>query len=132
MEDRESIWERLRPAVTDPARVKRTDPGTPEVCNIYSLHRHFSSPDVVTEVADRCRAAAWGCLDCKQHLTESVTGAFTDIRERAVELKSDPGQVYELLRAGAERAREIAVQTMRGVRERMGLMSAKLRAEQVK
>jgi tryptophanyl-tRNA synthetase len=126
MESPDSIWKRLRPAVTDPARVKRTDRGTPEVCNIYSLHRYFSSPDVVTEVADKCRSAAWGCLDCKQALAESVTGAFADMRERAAELKSDPGKVHEILRAGADRARGIAVQTMSGVRERMGLMSARL------
>ncbi|KPJ94078.1 MAG: tryptophanyl-tRNA synthetase [Gemmatimonas sp. SG8_17] len=132
MEGPDGIWDRLRPAVTDPARVKRTDPGTPEVCNIYSLHRHFSSPDVVTEVADKCRSAAWGCLDCKRVLVESITGAFADMRERAAELKADPGQVHEILRAGAERARGIAVQTMSGVRERMGLMPGKLGAEQVR
>jgi tryptophanyl-tRNA synthetase len=132
LEGPDNIWECLRPAVTDPARVKRTDPGNPEVCNIYSLHRHFSSPYVGTEVADKCRSAAWGCLDCKRVLAESVTGAFTDMRERAAELKSDPAQVHEILRAGAERARGIAVQTMSGVRERMGLMSAKLGADQVR
>ncbi len=130
LEGPDGIWERLRPAVTDAARVKRTDPGTPEICNIYSLHRHFSSHGVVTGVADKCRSAAWGCLDCKGALAESVTGAFADIRERAAELKSDPDQVHEILRAGAERARGIAVQTMSGVRERMGLMATKLGVEQ--
>jgi tryptophanyl-tRNA synthetase len=124
LEDPESIWQRLRPAVTDPARVKKTDPGDPDKCNLYSLHRHFSPADTAGQVADRCRAAAWGCLDCKRVLGDNVAEAFAPIRDRAEELKARPGRVLEILDAGAERARAVATETMRGVREKMGLMPA--------
>ncbi len=127
LEDRDSIWERLRPAVTDPARVKRTDPGTPEICNIYSLHRHFSPEATVAEVESRCRAAGWGCLDCKKVLADNVTEVFGPIRERASDLQADPDKVIDILDDGARRASEVARETMREVRNRMGLMSEKRR-----
>ena len=60
----EEIWAKLRPAKTDPARVTKKDPGTPEICNIFELHRHFSPPETVALVANTCRTAGWGCLDC--------------------------------------------------------------------
>src|SRR6476620_1015835 len=72
LEEPASIWEKLRPAMTDPARVRKTDPGTPEVCNIYHLHRAFSPPDVVSTVETRCRTAGWGCIECKKVLFEHV------------------------------------------------------------
>src|SRR5215203_2339865 len=72
LEEPASIWEKLRPAVTDPARVRKTDPGTPEVCNIYHLHRAFSPPDVVSHVETQCRTAGWGCIECKKVLFENV------------------------------------------------------------
>jgi len=121
-EDAESIWQRLRPAVTDPARVKKSDPGTPEKCNIYSLHQHFSPIDTVEDVATKCRSAGWGCLDCKKVLSENVANTFAPIRERAAELKADPQRVLEILHDGAERARTVARETMGEVRERMGFM----------
>src|SRR5687768_1794183 len=72
IEPPEDVWAKLRPAVTDPARVKRTDPGTPEVCNIFHLHRAFSPPQTVAHVATQCRTAGWGCIDCKKVLHESM------------------------------------------------------------
>ena len=120
----EEIWERLRPAVTDPARVKRSDPGTPEVCNMFSLHGNFSSAQEVERVARECHAAGWGCLDCKRLLAENIAREFAPMRARAAELQSDAGALRCALRSGAERAREVAVQTMRGVREYMGLAAA--------
>ncbi len=123
----DQVWRSLRPAVTDPARVKRTDPGDPKKCNIYSLHQHFSQQDVVRNVADRCRAAAWGCLDCKRVLAEGIGRNFAPIRERAAELKAHPDRVMETLEDGASRAREVAERTIEGVRERMGLLSGKVR-----
>jgi tryptophanyl-tRNA synthetase len=123
LEEPDDVWQRLRPAVTDPARVKRTDPGDPEKCNIYTLHQHFSSSDAVDYVADQCRTAGWGCLDCKRLLADNVTEAFVPMRERADHLKSDPRRVLEILEAGAEKARSVAERTMCGVRERMGLLA---------
>ncbi len=128
LEDPETIWQRLRPAMTDPARVKRTDPGTPEICNIFALHQHFSPGETVDDVAHQCRTAGWGCLDCKRVLADNVAEAFASAREDARELKVHPERVREILHAGAERASVVAQETMRGVRERMGLLAASVPA----
>ena len=121
LESSEAIWEKLRPAVTDPARVRKTDPGTPEVCNIYSLHKAFSPAPVVDEVAEKCRTAAWGCIACKQVLFEHVEQELIPIRGRAAALRAEPGRVTDALEVGAERCRAIAGKTMREVRSAMGL-----------
>src|SRR5215510_5579535 len=76
LEEPEAIWQRLRPAVTDPARVTRKDPGTPEICNLYHLHRYFSTPETTAQVAENCRGAKWGCLDCKRVLADAITTHF--------------------------------------------------------
>ena len=72
LESSATIWEKLRPAITDPKRVRRSDPGTPEVCNIYHLHKAFSPAATVEHVAVQCRTAGWGCIDCKKVLAESI------------------------------------------------------------
>ncbi len=124
LEEPKAIWERLRPAKTDPARVTRNDPGTPEICNLYHLHKYFSPSATVDEVAHKCRTAGWGCLDCKRVLADNIASAFAPMRARAAELTARPERVREILEAGAERARRVAVETMRDVRERMGLLPA--------
>ena len=121
LESPESIWEKLRPAVTDPKRVRRSDPGTPEVCNIYHLHKAFSPPATVEHVAVQCRSAGWGCLDCKKVLHESMEKELAPIRARAKEIAADPKRVMDTLVAGAEHARTIARQTMGVVKKKMGL-----------
>ena len=121
LEPAESVWEKLRPAVTDPARVRKTDPGTPEVCNIYALHKAFSPEPVVAEVAENCRTAAWGCIQCKRVLHEHMEAELVPIRGRAEALRAHPGQVRDALAAGAERCRRIARETLGEVREAMGL-----------
>lgn len=121
----EEIWQKLRPAVTDPARVTKKDPGTPEVCNIYHLHRYFSPPETVALVADNCRGARWGCLDCKRVLADNMIATLAPIRARALELQSQPGRVDEILGDGAATARRIAGETMREVRARMGFLPAR-------
>jgi len=125
LETPEAIWQKLRPAVTDPARVTKKDPGTPEICNLYHLHRYFSTPEIVVEVAENCRGAKWGCLDCKRVLAESMAAHFAPIRERARELEARPERVEEVLAAGAERARGIARETLRQARELMGYLPAR-------
>jgi tryptophanyl-tRNA synthetase len=124
LESPEEIWQKLRPAKTDPARVTKKDPGNPEVCNIYYLHRYFSPPETVAEVADNCRGARWGCLDCKRVLADNIIAHFAPIRERARELNARPERVDEILAAGAARAGAIARRTMAGVRELMGFLPA--------
>jgi tryptophanyl-tRNA synthetase len=125
LEEPDEIWQHLRPAVTDPARVTKRDPGNPEVCNIYSLHRHFSPGDTVEEVARQCRSAGWGCLDCKRVLADQIAEEFAPMRERARELQSNPTRVHAILEEGARRAQYVARETMREVRERMGFLRAK-------
>lgn len=121
LEPSESVWAKLRPAVTDPARVRKTDPGTPELCNIYHLHRAFSTPDTVETVAVECRTAGWGCIDCKRVLHESMERELVPIRRRAEEISADPVRVDAALTAGKERAGAIARETMKEVRGRMGI-----------
>jgi tryptophanyl-tRNA synthetase len=124
LESPEAIWEKLRPAATDPARKTRKDPGNPDVCNIFTIHQGFSPPAVQAEVAHKCRTAAWGCLDCKRVLADHMIAELTPIRERAAALQAKPGSVRELLRQGAERARTIARATMADVRRHMGFLGA--------
>ena len=121
LEEPESIWEKLRPAVTDPKRVRRTDPGTPEVCNIFHLHKAFNPPATVEHVAVQCSTAVWGCIECKRVLFDGMNEELTPIRRRAVELKADPGLVSEVLESGHRKASRVAKETMREVKERMGL-----------
>jgi len=121
LETPDEIWAKLRPAVTDPARQKRTDPGTPEICNIYHLHKAFSPPALVETVAINCRTAGWGCIDCKKALAGSMEQELVPIRRRAEEILRRPEIVDEALATGAERCRGIAGQTMGEVKERMGL-----------
>jgi tryptophanyl-tRNA synthetase len=124
LEEPDEIWAKLRPAVTDPKRVKRSDPGTPEVCNIYHLHQAFSRSDLVDTVATNCRTAGWGCIDCKRALFESINSELTPIRRRAHELREQPERVDESLDDGARRAGKLAAETMGEVRDRMGFDSA--------
>jgi tryptophanyl-tRNA synthetase len=121
LEDRASIWEKLKPAMTDPARVRRTDPGTPEVCNIYHLHKAFSPPATVDHVAVQCRTAGWGCIDCKKVLHQSMEKELAPIRARAKEIAGNPRKMKDDLAAGAAHARTEAQKTMREVKQKMGL-----------
>ncbi|MGQ0704355.1 MAG: tryptophan--tRNA ligase [Gemmatimonadales bacterium] len=124
LESPEEIWAKLRPAATDPARVTRKDPGTPEICNIYALHQHFSTPETVAEVAHKCRTAGWGCLDCKRRLADAMIETLTPIRLRAQALQQDPAAMDAILAFGAERARAIAAATIGGAKRRMGFYGA--------
>src|SRR5207253_2052487 len=118
----ELIWEKLKPAATDPARVTRKDPGNPDICNIFTIHQGFSTPETQQQVATNCRTAAWGCLDCKRVLADNMIAALAPIRERAAKLQADPARVHATLRRGAVKARALARETMAEVRRRMGLL----------
>jgi tryptophanyl-tRNA synthetase len=124
LEEPDAVWAKLRPAVTDPARVRKTDPGTPEVCNVYHLHKAFSPEPVVGEVAEKCSTAAWGCIACKQVLFEHMNAELTPIRRRATELRDDPRRVADTVEAGNERCRSIARRTIADVKEMMGLVAS--------
>ena len=125
LESKDEIWAKLRPAMTDPKRIKKTDPGTPEVCNIYQLHKAFSPPATVEHVAEQCSSAGWGCIDCKKVLLESMDTELIPIRARAAELRTTPAILDAALAAGAARCRTLAGETMRTVRDRMGFDSGR-------
>jgi tryptophanyl-tRNA synthetase len=121
LEPAASVWEKLRPAVTDPNRVRKSDPGTPEVCNLYHLHRAFNAPAIVEDVATRCRNAGWGCIDCKRVLFEGIESTLVPIRARAEEINARPTLIDDVLAEGAHKASAIARTTMAEVKSRMGL-----------
>ncbi len=111
----------VRTAVTDPARQYRHDPGHPEICNVYSLHKYFN-PTEVDRIAGACRAAEIGCVDCKKLLAEGINNALKPFRERRAELAARAQYVDEVIAAGADRARTIARETLEEVKQRMGLL----------
>jgi tryptophanyl-tRNA synthetase len=117
----EEIWAKLRPAVTDPARKRRNDPGNPNNCPIGLMHYAISSSEQQEYITWGCTTAGIGCIDCKKILNENVNTLLAPIRERRAELAERPDDVRDVLREGAERASAIARQTMREVRAAMGL-----------
>src|SRR5437764_1873145 len=119
-EDPESARKRIMVAVTDPARKRRHDPGHPEICPIYHLHRAYSSPERVEFVDRECRSAGIGCVDCKKMLLEGLIPALEKHRAARRELERTPGRVDELVRLGTEKARRVAEETMVQVRSAMG------------
>ena len=116
----EEIWERVRMMVTDPARRYRHDPGHPEVCNIFALHRFFSAGEVDQIEAD-CRSAAIGCVNCKKKFARNLGDYFAPFRERRVEFAANPDYVWDVLADGARRADAIASQVLREVKTAVGL-----------
>jgi len=117
----EETWAAVRTAVTDPARVRKNDPGNPHVCNVYALHEFFTDPEEREEIEVRCQTARIGCVECKRMLADGISARLAPIRERARELRSHPDRVYEILSEGAERARAIARPILQTAYERMGL-----------
>jgi tryptophanyl-tRNA synthetase len=117
----DEIWRRIRTAVTDPQRVRREDPGRPEVCNVYTLHKFFGDDETVADVAYECRHALRGCVDCKRILADNIASTFAPFRERAAHYRQRPHEVKRVLDEGAARARAIAERTMAEVRAKMGL-----------
>jgi len=112
---------RIMMAMTDPARRYRKDLGHPEVCNLYSLHSYFN-PSELDDIAARCRSAKIGCVDCKKLLAEKINASLAPFRERRAALASNPGYIAEVLADGAQRAQIIARETIREVKQKMGLI----------
>ncbi|GIT44174.1 MAG: tryptophan--tRNA ligase [Chloroflexota bacterium] len=117
----EETSKRLLTAFTDPQRLRRDDPGRPEICNIYSLHKIFSGPEAVKTVYDECTAATRGCVDCKRHIADNLNDYLRELRERREDLKAKPGYVQEILHEGGKKARTIAIETLAEVYYKMGL-----------
>jgi tryptophanyl-tRNA synthetase len=115
----ESVRAKLKPMVTDPARVRRTDPGTPEICPVYDLHKAFSPPDTQAWAAEGCRTAGIGCLDCKGALIDHLLHRREGIHARRPEYAARPDTVWDILVEGSRRARAVARATMDEVRAAM-------------
>lgn len=116
----EETQKKVLTMVTDTQRVKRTDPGRPEVCNVFTLHKTFS-PAELPMIDQQCRAAGIGCVDCKKILAKNINASLTPFRERRAELAQDEGHVWEVLADGAKRAQAIAEQTLAEVKDAVGL-----------
>jgi tryptophanyl-tRNA synthetase len=117
----EQTTARVMQMVTDPARMRRSDPGNPDVCNVFSLHKMFSSSDEVAMVDVECRRAGIGCVQCKQLFARNLNQHLDPFRSRRNEMDKNPGQVWDVLRDGQQRAQAIARKTMGEVREAIGL-----------
>lgn len=116
----EVVREKLKTMVTDPARKRITDKGTPEKCPVYELHKVFD-PENLDMVADNCRTAGWGCIQCKDLVADSVVNLLKGFQRRRAELEKDKSLAEQVLKEGGERAREVARQTLDEVRKRMGI-----------
>ena len=113
----EEVWEKVRPMVTDPARVRRNDPGNPEICNVFAYHKIFSDEETIGKVEVGCRTAGIGCIECKKWMFERMEAVLAPIRARRKEITEDGTSVREILEEGTGRARETAAAKMRAVRE---------------
>ena len=120
LSDEETV-ERVMMAVTDPARQYRNDPGHPEICNIYRLQRYFN-PLKLNDIAEQCRSARIGCVDCKLLLAREINSSLKPFRERRAALATKPRYITDVLTDGAQRARVIARETLREVKQKMGLI----------
>ncbi|MCW9023153.1 MAG: tryptophan--tRNA ligase [Gammaproteobacteria bacterium] len=120
-EDPQAVEQKLRTMPTDPARVRRTDPGEPEKCPVWQLHQVYSNEETQEWVQQGCRSAGIGCIDCKGPVIDAVQAELAPIRERAKQYEENRGLVRNIINEGSERARDVARQTMVEVRQAMGL-----------
>lgn len=119
--EQEEVWSGIRTAVTDPQRIRKDDPGRPEVCNVFSLHRLIGDQGKISDIEMQCLAGSRGCVDCKKILSDDVVNQFAPFREKAEYYRSDINQVLGLLESGRDKAREIAGDTLKEARQKMGL-----------
>jgi len=113
--------QRVMQMVTDPQRMRRTDPGDPDVCNVFSMHKVFSSPQEVAMIDQECRRAGIGCVDCKKIFARNLNANLEPFRQRRMELDRDPDQIWDVLNTGAKRAKEIAQKTIQDAKQAVGL-----------
>jgi tryptophanyl-tRNA synthetase len=117
----EETVQRVMTMVTDPQRIRRTDPGNPDVCNVFTFHKIFSSADEVAMVNTECRKAGIGCVDCKKLMARNLNSYLAPHRAKRIELGRNPQMIWDVLDDGARRARVIAQETMEAVRAAIGL-----------
>ncbi len=117
----EETQQRVMSMVTDPQRVRRSDPGNPDVCNVFTMHKIFSTPEEVARINSDCRTAGIGCVECKKLLAKNMNAHLAPFRARRAELNERPDEIWDILHDGARRARVLAAQTMEEVRDAIGL-----------
>ena len=122
VETPESIWKKLSTAVTDENRKRRTDPGNPEICNLFTLHKHFSKKEQIDRINVVCRTAEIGCIECKKILSDNIVEVLTPIRYRYEQLIKDTTYLLDLLHTCAKKCKNIAENTMSEVKKKMGLV----------
>ena len=115
------IRQKLKPMVTDPARIRRSDPGNPEVCPVFDLHKVFSSAETQQKAREGCTTASIGCIECKSWVADAIVAQLAPIQERRAKYEANPGLVKDIFAAGNQKAAARAEQTMREVRAAMGL-----------
>jgi tryptophanyl-tRNA synthetase len=115
------VRQKLKTMVTDPARVRRSDPGNPDVCPVGDLHKIFSSKETMARVNEGCRSAGIGCIECKGWAADSLLRLLSPIQERRRKFEENPKLAWDILEAGSERAREVSGETMKDVRASMGM-----------
>jgi len=116
-----SIIDKISKMMTDPQRVRRNDPGDPEISPVFAYHKLYSTPPEVADVADGCRTARIGCVECKKRLIRNVVAKLAPIREKRLKFEADMDKVRDIIRTGNARARSECVFTMERVRQVMGL-----------
>ncbi len=121
-DDAETVTQKIKTMQTDPARIRRADPGDPEKCPVWGLHKIYSNTETKTWVEQGCRSAGIGCLECKQPLIDSINHELAPIREKVIEFKDNPNLVRHIVNEGVDKAREIAAETMQDVKQVMGLL----------
>ncbi|MGD0759949.1 MAG: tryptophan--tRNA ligase [Candidatus Sulfotelmatobacter sp.] len=115
------VRQKLKTMVTDPARVRRSDPGNPDVCPVGDLHKIFSSKDTIAKVNEGCRSAGIGCIECKSWAADSLVKLLNPMQERRRKFEENPGLAWDILEDGTNRARKAAGETMNEVRAAMGM-----------
>ncbi len=117
----DEIYSKTGRMITDPQRARRTDPGNPEVCNVFSFHEIYTPGETVDQINRDCRSAAIGCVECKKIMAENLCAAFGPIREKRRELESDIDKVKNIIERGNSKAKSIAQKTMAEVKEAIGI-----------
>jgi tryptophanyl-tRNA synthetase len=120
-DDRDTVTKKVRTMPTDPARVRRTDPGDPEKCPVWMFHQVYSDQPTKDWVVKGCKSAGIGCIECKQPVIDGMLREQEPMRERAQQYLDDPSLVRAIVADGCDKARKLAQETMRDVREEMGL-----------
>jgi tryptophanyl-tRNA synthetase len=113
----DEVWTKVRPMVTDPARQRRTDKGNPEICNVFSYHKIFSDEDTIAKVDQGCRAAGFGCIECKKMMFEGMEKVLKPIREERARIVESGISVRDILDEGTERAKKVAADKLKEVRD---------------